>query len=368
MASIPGSQFFMATAQGQTVNAVGTNNGVLPPPNPGQFNLEVWTGDPADAPTTPAPGYQGLAVVSNDGHQIDLISGAFAITDTNGTGQDTINADGDNETISGGAANVTLNVFGQNDVANGGGRDTITVFGTHDTVNGVGNDLITVFGNRDLVNGGTGNDTIDLFGDHDKVVAGTGNETINAFGDGDRVVPGHGNLSVNLYGDHFDLDKGIGNETVNAFGSHGFAELNTGNATVNVSGDHDLIVGGSGNDTVDLSGNRDLFVTGSGHSALSVDGEDDKVAAGYQTGVSVSQITVGGSDFTLSDGPNTNFDTIVGFDQSAGDRIHLTTESVSDALGHSMQINGGHDTLITLNDGSTILLKGVSHIDHSFFS
>jgi hypothetical protein len=31
-------------------------------------------------------------------------------------------------------------------------------------------------------------------------------------------------------------------------------------------------------------------------------------------------------------------------------------------------VNHGQDTLITLNDGSTILLKGVNHIDHSFFN
>jgi len=30
--------------------------------------------------------------------------------------------------------------------------------------------------------------------------------------------------------------------------------------------------------------------------------------------------------------------------------------------------NGGADTLITPNDGSTILLKGVSHFPSSFFS
>jgi hypothetical protein len=37
-------------------------------------------------------------------------------------------------------------------------------------------------------------------------------------------------------------------------------------------------------------------------------------------------------------------------------------------LAHATQVNGGQDTLMVLNDGSTILLKGVSQIDGSFFS
>jgi len=43
-------------------------------------------------------------------------------------------------------------------------------------------------------------------------------------------------------------------------------------------------------------------------------------------------------------------------------------DTASYALAHSTQINGGKDTLISLNDGSNILLKGVSSINHDFFS
>jgi hypothetical protein len=60
-------------------------------------------------------------------------------------------------------------------------------------------------------------------------------------------------------------------------------------------------------------------------------------------------------------------DTIANFSQPNGDRIQLTTDTVANALAHSQQVNGGQDTLITLSDNSTILLKGVSSIDSSFF-
>jgi hypothetical protein len=61
-------------------------------------------------------------------------------------------------------------------------------------------------------------------------------------------------------------------------------------------------------------------------------------------------------------------DTVIGFSDAAGDRIHLTTDTVRDALAHSTQVNGGADTLISLSDSSTILLKGITHIDSGFFA
>ena len=61
-------------------------------------------------------------------------------------------------------------------------------------------------------------------------------------------------------------------------------------------------------------------------------------------------------------------DTVFGFDQSAGDRIHLVTDTVANAVANSTLVNSGHDMLITLSDGSTILLSGVSHIDSTVFA
>ena len=81
-----------------------------------------------------------------------------------------------------------------------------------------------------------------------------------------------------------------------------------------------------------------------------------------------------GSNETFVDGAltgsgNTYSDTVVGFNQAAGDRIHLTgTDTTAFAIAHTTQVNGGQDTLIALNDASTILLKGVTHIDAGFFS
>lgn len=328
MASIPGSHF-VANAPNQTVNVVETSGGRLPPPVPGEFNLEVWTGNPADTPSQPARGYQGLAVLSDGNETINLVSGAFAVADA-GSGQDSIIASGTNETISGGTANVTLTLAGNNDVANAGGNDTITASGDFDTINGGGNDLIAVWGNDDVVNAGTGNDTILVFGQHD---------TING---------------------------GVGNRRTDVFGSHDSVGGGTGNAAVGVFGDHNTVAGGVGNETIAVFGDSDLINTGTGIDSITVFGRNDTVEAG-NGGPSEAQITVGGSHFTFTEGPGLFADTIVGFDQAAGDRIDLTTESKHAAIAGSKQVNHGQDTLITLNDGSTLLLKGVSHIDPGFF-
>src|SRR5262249_16641054 len=169
MATIPGSQF-TATAS-LPVNVVETTTGTgLPPTVPGAFNLEVFIGDPNNAPPID-PGYQGLAVLSPDAPSIDLIQGAFAITDDG----DTITARGDNQTISGGAAFVNLILDGNSEVANGGG---------------LAGDTILVNGNTDTVNGGSGPEDIEVHGTGNTINAGSGADTINVYTDGNVINGG----------------------------------------------------------------------------------------------------------------------------------------------------------------------------------
>src|SRR5271163_1963551 len=115
MASISGSQFTASSPPGALPIVVTETTGTPPPtPTAGAFNLEVYTG-PLPAPTSPAPGFQGLAVL-NSADEITLISGAFAVTD-NGSGGDTLITEGDNETISGNpdGASATLVLDGSGD-------------------------------------------------------------------------------------------------------------------------------------------------------------------------------------------------------------------------------------------------------------
>jgi len=300
MATIPGSQFGVTASA--TVNIVETATGTgLPAPVSGDFNLEVFVGALANVPTI-TPGYQGLAVLTSGGLELDLVSGAYAVTD-NGTGADTITALGNYETISGsGTANVTLNLAGTGDVANAvGGNDTIGVLGSYDTVNGAGNDTVSVVGFGNDVNGSaSGTNSYTISGNYDTVsTGGNATDTVNVGGFGDQV--------------------------------------NT-----------------SGADTINITAGASF----------------DTVAAGTQSGTNTATINLSGAstNFTFADaGTHTYADTIVGFSTAAGDTIHLTTDSVSDALAHTTHPTAS-DTLIHLNDGSTILLKGVANVHGSFFS
>jgi hypothetical protein len=79
----------------------------------------------------------------------------------------------------------------------------------------------------------------------------------------------------------------------------------------------------------------------------------DTIGAGTGTGFADF---LSAADELFLDQTGVYADTIANFSQPNGDRIHLTTDTVSDALAHSQQVNGGADTLITLSDNSTILL------------
>src|SRR5438876_746304 len=144
MASVPGGQYaFFASSE--NVNVVLTPNGNnLPPPIAGEFNLEVIT-----SPTGPSgipQGYQGVALLYNDGKTLDMLYGDYAVRI--GSGPDTIHG--------------------------GNGGDLI--------VGGSGTDVI--FGGRgnDTIEGGSGADTIDGGAGHNQIFAGSGGTLIQDSG------------------------------------------------------------------------------------------------------------------------------------------------------------------------------------------
>jgi len=69
----------------------------------------------------------------------------------------------------------------------------------------------------------------------------------------------------------------------------------------------------------------------------------------------------------LPDKSSASADTVVGFNDGPNDLGSLIIDPANTALAHSALVNSGGDTPIMLGDGSTILLKGVSHLDPGFF-
>jgi hypothetical protein len=281
MATIPGSQFGASTTT--TVVKTPTGGGFTPIHR--GFNPEVFTGTGATAP----PAAAASPVLSPSGLSLDLVAGAFAVTD---------------------------NGSGSHDAALSGGPDTVTFYGNFDSVGG-----------------------------------GSGNDTIGVTGAGDTVTAGGGNV-INLTNSFAAVTGGSGSDTITALGNY------------------DTISGGSGADSISVTGTFDLIRTGIGSDTVNVTGANDTVMSGVGAGAGQNAlIKLSGANMTIADGPHAYSDTVVGFDQAAGDTIQLTGADTSVyAVAHQTQENGGQDTLITLNDGSTILLKGVSHIDSTFFS
>jgi len=395
MTSIPGSQFD-ATAPGQPLVVVETVDGSgLPPTVPGAFNLEVWTGG-APYPSVPAAGYQGLAILGPGGTSITLVTGVYAVADLATGGQvDTITALGDNETISAGPGNNdVLSAYGVGDVITGGGADTINVYGNNATVNGVGDDWIFVNGSADnaVVNAGTGNDTIFVYSgsNGDTINAGTGNDLINILSTNDTVIGQGGNDTINVLGSNDSVFGGSGNDYILAVGDFDTIEAGSGNTQIVVLGNNNVMGAASGgNDTIYSFGNNNIIIggaaataqiasygdsdyiaLGSGTDAVTIGGNNDSVIAGSVVDPGGDTVTfLYGTNHLFIDGSNVYADTVIGFNQAVGDRILLTGgESVANAVATSTQVNGGLDTLITLSDTSTILLKGVTSINGSFFS
>lgn len=338
MATIPGSQF-SAFADPLPVNVVETTTGTgLPPTVPGAFNLEVYIGSVGNAPPLD-PGYQGLAVLSPDGHTIDLISGAYAITDDG----DTITARGNNETISGGSAFVNLILDGNQDVANGGG---------------LAGDYIEVNGTADTVYGGTGPEDVEVRGTADVINAGSGNDTINVYSNGNTINGGSGADTINGFGTNETINGGTGPDYINAFGTGSVVNADGGNDTVNTFSDGETVNGGSGSTTIGIYGNNSLVTGGSGPSTVTVTGTNDTVTAG------TGNMTVGAwnSNFTFVDnGAALYDDTVMGFSNGGSNTVQL---AAGDTVATANVSNG--NTQVVLSDGSKILLIGVTDITGLF--
>jgi len=348
MASIQGSQF-VATAPGQNVHVGITADGSnLPPPVPGQFNLEVYTG--SGAPPAIAPGYQGLAVLGAGGNLIDLISGTFEVQDA-GSGNDTLIAHGNNETLAGGAGHETFAVYGTADVVFSISQDTINVLGSADTVHASGHDLINVQGQGAFLDlGAGGNDTVNVDANRTSVINTTGNGNFHISGSGNFVYGGSGHDTIAASGTQNALVGGTGGNLVDLSASQSAYLSRGGNDTINVSGTGDTVVGGTGSSTITLIGSGNTVASAGGNDTINMVGSNEVFLAK-----------------SLLDVGTPYHDTIVGFDD-ASDRIQLTfADNTQQVMATAKLVNNNADTQLTLGDGSTILLKGVTHVTQADF-
>src|SRR5207244_9783502 len=109
-------------------------------------------------------------------------------------------------------------------------------------------------------------------------------------------------------------------------------------------------------------------VTGSSGSSTVWAGGGDRIAGGGGT----MSVVIAHSSFAgavlVGDSGVKGSDTVTGFSQTAGDRIFFPNEAPGSIAGvvASAQTSGGN-TVITLPDGGTMTLVGVTKIDSTFF-
>jgi Ca2+-binding RTX toxin-like protein len=299
MASIPGGQFTFSAAH-QPVNLVVAASGAsLPPPIPGDFNLEVITSPIGTSYPLP-PGYQGVALLSQGGHELDMLRGSYSVAVT-GSGADTVQGGTGNDTIIGGTgAELIYGGHGNDLIIGGTGPDTI--------YGGAGNDTITGGTGPELIHGGPGNDLISGGTGPDTIYGGAGNDTIHG-GTGPELIHG-----------------GPGNDLISG---------GTG---------PDTIYGGAGNDTIHGGTGPDTIAAGPGHNDI-------------YTGT--------GPDLVQDTGP-VGHDTVFGFGHN--DHISFVGEdpnSIQHVVATAQEHNG--NMTVTLPDGSSITLMGITHINGGFF-
>jgi len=378
MASVPGSHYNVF-AGNQTVHfGVTSDPNNVPAPISGNFNLEVITNASGTGSFSTASGYQGLAILSADGHTFTALHGDYGVVDTGGN--DSIFAGDGNiaiggavgDTITGGTgATQFLDAHLGHQLVIGGGAGNATIWGgTGDTImGGAGNVTIGgAFG--DTIIGGTGNWFIAAnSGANQSVVGGSaGNGTIWG-GAGDTIQGGAGNVTIGgAAGDTITggtgtwfIDGHLGNQSI-VGGSSGNGTIwggggdtiqgGVGNVTIGgVAGD--TITGGTGTWFIDGDKGNQSIVGGSAGNGTIWGGAGDTIRGG------AGNVTIGG----------VAGDTIIGGSGNAFIDADLGNQSVLGGSSGNQTIWGGSGDTIqgALTGGSATIAFGASHSNEVYW-
>jgi Ca2+-binding RTX toxin-like protein len=306
-ASTKGGQYIFGNSIGEPTAFRPTGNpNKVPSPVAGEFNiLGVISNSVTDAAVP--PGYDGVVIESTDGTSLLLLHGDISVIDANLSGTpDTITGGDGSDTIFGGVNTGEIIGGSGSSLIYSGSR--VGTSGPSETLIG-GSGPTTIFGGiGDTIEGGSGTTRIHSSGTS-QIQGGRGPETIHG-GTGDTIAAGSGK-SVIYGGIDDQITGGRGRTTI--FGGSG-----------------DTIQGGPGSSLIQLIGIGELLTD-------------------------------------LSNKTSTARETVTGF--VSGDTISFTGETHASikAVVATAVTNSGN-TLITLPNGMTMLLVGVTHIDASFFS
>ena len=172
-----------------------------------------------------------------------------------GSGQDSINGSGGNDSIDGGDDDDLISSMAGNDSIDGGD----------------GNDKIAGGLGADVLNGGAGDDI---------VAGGLGRDVISG-GDGDDVLWGDNGLAdEDLQGEGDYIDGGGGDDSIVGEGGDDILDGGTGNDRIEGGQGDDLLLGGEGDDSLLGGAGRDVLFGHAGKDSMYGDEGDDSLSGG----------------------------------------------------------------------------------------
>ncbi|WP_193172827.1 DUF4347 domain-containing protein [Nisaea nitritireducens] len=266
----------------------------------------------------------GPIYLAGDSSAQTISLGSFGDTVAAGAGTDSVNGGFGEDLAYGNQGDDSL--FGDD------GKDTLFGGQDQDSING-GNGSDILFGNK-------GEDTLSGGGDSDILYGNQGNDTLfgdegkdTLFGGQDQDSINGGNDSDILYGNKDEDTLSGGGDSDLLYGGQGSDIVygNQGDDSLNGDLGNDILFGGQGNDMVNGGDGADQLAGNKGDDTLIGGDGADTFIFGFSTGDDqVSDFTVGTDSLQFDNG------------------ITYTAE------------DSGGNTLLTLSDGGTVTLIGIS--------
>jgi len=151
----------------------------------------------------------------------------------------------------------------------GTGQDTVLAWGNNDSiVAGSGNNKLAAFGQNSVVTGGAGNDTLIAGGSNSTLVGGAGASTLEADGDGTHMSSGGGATKFVVNNASAVIDAASGNDTVESAVNYTLPD-DVNITQLTLTGHANLVAqGNSGNDVLTGNDGNSTLIAGSGNATL----------------------------------------------------------------------------------------------------
>jgi Ca2+-binding RTX toxin-like protein len=239
----------------------------------------------------------------------------------------------------------------------GSAAQTITAAAgtTHQSVVGTNGDLVyNAASNESLEFAGSGGDTVNTYGAGIATISAANSAVVNMSGAGMDFIGGNGNFTLNGLNNTGILavaDAGTSSDMVITGTGNDSAILN-GTGTINGAAltGNTVLFGGAGPGVLFGGAGNDLFTTESGNLTMSGGG-------GTNSYIFIDNVQTSRTDLITDFNPNTDAIGLFGYG----------AEPAADEAALNSAVTPGGNTVVTLTDGTTILLAGAPTLHSSNF-